>query len=395
MSRLVRALRTPQRYQLNKRSLGVVQGGHPWVFRDHLSTAAAALADGQWLALYDGGNQIVAHGVFQAEGAVAIRVIARGPDRPTAASLGATIDAALARREPLAAETDAIRALHGESDGVPGVVVDVFADVVVVQTYVPGIRALGRWAAVRVARTLGKSIVIEKPPKRGRGTGDTVRLLRGAALPALVHFREGAMTLAASPTAGQKSGTFLDLRGLRRDLAARELAGARVLDLFSYTGGLGRACVQGGATRVLHVDASLDALTFGAAHHADAGTHEWLKADIFEWLPTLDRAEKFDVVIVDPPSMTSSMDQVPRVLAAYEKLYKAAKGHVTDGGLLVACCCTSRVVRGAFRHTVGTALGKGFGLDRELEVEVDHPVGFPQADYLKIMIFRSRRPAAG
>lgn len=393
--RPARALRTPQRYQLNKHALAVIAGGHPWVFRDQLSSAATALADGQWLALYDGANQIVGHGIYQAEGAVAIRIVARGPARPDAASLGAVIDAALARREPLAAETDAIRALHGESDGVPGVVVDVFGDVVVVQTYVPGARALGRWAAARVARALGKPTIVEKPPRRGRGAGERVRLLRGAALPDVVAFREGPLRLAASPVAGQKSGTFLDLRGLRRELAGRDLAGARVLDLFSYTGGLGRACVAGGAREVLHVDASEDALAFGAAHHADAGAHRWQRADIFEWLPTLDRGDKFEVVIVDPPSMTSSMDQVPRVLAAYDKLYRAAKGHVTDGGLLVACCCTSRIVRGAFRHTVGTALGKGFALERELTPEVDHPVGFPQADYLKVLVFRSRRPAPG
>lgn len=400
MTRAPRALRTPQRYQLTKHALAIVEGGHPWIFRDQLSTAALALADGQWVRLVDGANRVVGHGIYGAEGAVGIRIVSRGPDRPTAASLGAAVDAAIERRRPLLDETDAIRALHGESDGLPGVVVDVFGiggrdATAVVQAYAPGTFALARWAGMRVADRLGVGTVVEKAPKRGRGSSDVPpRLRRGAAIPELVRFREGPLTLIASPAAGQKSGTFLDLRGLRRDLAGRDLAGARVLDLFSYTGGLGRACEHAGARQVWHVDASEAALLLGEAHHAaDAAKHTWIEADVFEWLPALDPAERFDVVIVDPPSMTSSMDQVPRVLAAYKRLYLAARKHVAPGGLLVACCCTSRVTRGEFRKTVGGALGGGggFDLERELPAELDHPVGFPQADYLKILVFRSRR----
>ncbi len=393
---MTRALRTPQRYQLTKHALAILETGHPWIFRDQLSSAALALADGQWLALYNGQNQIVGHGVYQASGAVGIRVIARGAERPTAASLGAVIDAALARREPLWAETDAVRVLHGENDGVPGVVVEVFRDagVAVVQPYGPGLFALARWAARRIADRYGVATIIEKPPKRGRGASvETPRALKGA-VPEIVRFREGTRAMVASPAAGQKTGTFLDLRGLRRDLAARDLTGARVLDLFSYTGGLGLACATAGAKEVWHVDASETALQLGDAHHGvGPAAHTWIEADVFDWLPELDATAKFDVVIVDPPSMTSSMDQVPRVLAAYEKLYKAARRHVAPGGLLVACCCTSRVARHEFRKTVGGALGggKGFDLERELAPEIDHPVAFPQADYLKVLVFKSRR----
>jgi 23S rRNA G2069 N7-methylase RlmK/C1962 C5-methylase RlmI len=413
-----RALRTPQRYQLTKHSLAIVEAGHPWIFRDQLSSAAQALADGQWVALYGPDNRVVAHGIYQAEGAVGIRVLTRGPDRPTAASLAGVVDAAVAKRAPLAAETDAARLIHGENDGLPGVVIDRFADTLVVQAYAPGTRALARWCAGRICARgpngersetnregaipalpagRGRSPlgIVEKPPKRGKGGGEHVRALRGP-VPEVVRFREGALTLAASPAAGQKSGTFLDLRGLRRELAARDLAGARVLDLFAYTGGLGLACERAGATSITHVDASEAALLFGEAHHTlDPARHTWIEADVFEWLPAHDRAERYDVVICDPPSMTSSMDQLPRVIAAYERMYRAAKGHVTDGGLLVACCCTSRVARGLFRKTVGDALGRGFALEKELTPEVDHPVAFPQADYLKILLFRSRRAPGG
>jgi 23S rRNA (cytosine1962-C5)-methyltransferase len=215
-------------------------------------------------------------------------------------------------------------------------------------------------------------------------------------MPGEVRFREGGLTLVASPATGQKSGTFLDLRGLRRWLAGLDLGGKAVLDLFSYTGGNGLAAEQAGAAAITHVDASEDALRQGEAHHVvDPARHTWIEADVFEWLPAVERGRRFDVVIVDPPSMTSSMAQVPRVLAAYRRLYQAARYHVADGGWLVAACCTSRVTRAEFRRTVGGALGRGFALERELPAEADHPVGFPQADYLKILVFRSRRGAAG
>src|SRR5262249_48938896 len=150
-----RARRTPQRYQLNKHALAAVERNHPWVFRDQLSSAAGALADGQWLALYDGHNRVVGHRIFEAEGAIGVRVVARGPGRPDAASFAAAIDRALDRRADLRRETNAFRAVHGESDGLPAVVVDVFDDVVVVQTYSAGTEALGRFAAAHVARAVG------------------------------------------------------------------------------------------------------------------------------------------------------------------------------------------------------------------------------------------------
>ncbi len=389
-----RALRTPQRYQLTKHALAILDKGHPWIFRDQLSSAALSLTDGQWIALHDGANQVVGHGIYLAEGAVAIRILSRGPERPTAATLGAIVDAAVTRRAPLRAQTDAIRVLHGENDGLPGVVVDVFGKVGVVQAYAPGTLGLARWAAARIAGQLGLDTLVGKPPKRGRGGGEGVRLLRGREVPAVVPFHEGPLTLKASPGTGQKSGTFLDLRGLRRELAARDLAGARVLDLFSYTGGMGVAAEHAGAAEIWHVDASEDALLFGEANHTvDPAKHTWIEADVFDWLRDLDPAARFDVVIVDPPSMTSTMEQVPGVLATYKRLYGQARRHVAPGGLLVACCCTSRIARHEFRKVVGSALGGGggFDLERELTPELDHPVAFPQADYLKILLFRSRR----
>jgi 23S rRNA (cytosine1962-C5)-methyltransferase len=228
-----------------------------------------------------------------------------------------------------------------------------------------------------------------RPARRRRGPPLPARVLRGE--PAeLAFFEEEGLRYAVDLAEGHKTGTYLDLRALRRAVATAPLAGARVLNLFAYTGMLGRAAEAAGAASITHVDQSQRALDFAAAHHVtDPARHTFVAADIFRWLPALDPAEQYDVVIVDPPAMTSRASQVPNVLAAYRKLYRAAEAHVRPGGLLVSACCSSRVPRDVFRKTVRGALPERFTLERDLPPEPDHPVGYAQADYLKILLWRA------
>ena len=383
---------TPRRYQLRKDALAIVQRGHPWIFRDQLSSAAGVFRDGDWLRLVDGQNRVVAFGVFEAEGAIAIRILRRGEHRPDAAWFTAQLAAALERRGSLVARTDAIRLVQGESDGLPAVVIDRFADTLVATSYSAGTDALARYllaACARLATPVAGPArnMILRPARRRQGDARPARVLRGEA--GIERFVEDGLPFAVDLDAGQKTGTYLDLRGLRHAIATAPLAGSRVLNLFAYSGMLGRAAERGGAAHITQVDASARALDFAAAHHVDdPAKHAFVVADVFDWLPGLDRASSFELVIVDPPAMTSSIAQVPKVLAAYRKLYRAAGSHVAPGGTLVAACCTSRIERAVFHRTVREALGSGFAsefaMERELPVEVDHPVGFPQADYLKI-----------
>ena len=379
----------PQRYQLGKRALAVLAGTHPWIFRGLVSSAADALADGQWLALYDGANQVVGHGVYAAEGALAIRILARGPSRPRGEDFLARIDRAVAKRAKLRVGTDGFRAVHGESDELPGVVVDVFGTTVVAQSYGAGLDALARLAAMRVARSVGATgVVLRDGHRRVGGVAAPPRVIAGT-VPDLAWFREGSLRLAARPVSGQKSGTFLDLRGLRKWVAAQPLAGTRVLNLFAYTGAIGLAAEHAGATAITQIDRAADALEFAAAHHVvDATRHRFITADVFDWCK--DGAGRFELVIVDPPSMTSRIDQVPGVLATYRRLHAAAAARVAPGGTLVVACCTSRISRTQFRDQARINLRERFALVHELKPEVDHPVSFPEADYLKVLVFRER-----
>jgi 23S rRNA G2069 N7-methylase RlmK/C1962 C5-methylase RlmI len=434
-----------RRYQLTKEAVAIVYRDQPWIFRDHLSSAAKVFHDGDWLRLVDGSNKVIGYGIYDAEGAIAIRIVRRGEAKPDAAWLRATLKAALAKRAPLFERTDGIRLVHGESDGLPGVVVDRFGDTLVAQSYTHGADALTRFAAIALANELKIPNVLLRPAHRRHAEDAPPRVLRGSA-PAIAHFTEDGIAYAVDLAGGQKSGTYLDLRGLRHAIATNlasaapapdpnapsivsaaakaarraqkakppsddvgttraptrsarptrppieaSFKNARVLNLFAYSGMLGRAAESAGATSITHVDASERALAFAKANHAaDAAKHEHITADIFHWLPALPAGELYDLVIVDPPSMTSNKQQVPAVLAGYKKLYRAAAPHVKPGAFLVAACCTSRVERTEFHETVASTLGPGFEHVLDVPPELDHPVAFPQADYLKIEIWRRR-----
>lgn len=378
-----------RRYQLRKDAVAIVAAGHPWIFREQMSSAANVLRDGEWLRLVDGQNNVIGYGIYEAEGAIAIRMLRRGRDAPNAAWLRDTLSIAIAKRTNIAAT--GIRLVHGESDGIPAVVVDRFGDTLVVSSYSSGADGLARYVAhaLRAGDIVGPATsVVIRPARRRRGPPQPARVLRGTA-PSVVTFEEHGLPFAVDLEGGHKTGTYLDLRALRHALVTMNLTCKRVLNTFAYTGMLGRAAEAAGAASITQVDQSERALAFAAAHHVvDASKHTFVTADVFEWLPF--HNDKYDVVICDPPAMTSKKAQVPNVLAAYKKLYRAAERLVAPGGLLVSACCTSRVERKQFQSTVRAALPERFTLERDVPPEPDHPVGFPQADYLKILLWRSR-----
>jgi 23S rRNA (cytosine1962-C5)-methyltransferase len=380
-----------RRYQLRKEAVGVVMSNHPWIFRDQLSSAAAVFGDGDWLKLVGGNNEILGYGIYEATGAIAIRILKRGSDRPDAAWLRGRIAAALDKRKDLVIRTDGIRLVNGESDGIPAVVADRYGASIVVTSYATGADGLARYVACALGGDIAGPArhVVLRPARRRHTDPPAPRVIRGE--PGFAaSFGEDGVAYAVDLD-HQKTGAYLDLRGLRRAIATSPLTGAHVLNLFAYTGMLSKAAELAGAAEIVSVDQSDRALGFAQAHHVvDPARHRFIAADVFAWLPA--HTGVYDLVIVDPPAMTSKKVQVPSVLAGYTKLYRAAARTVRPGGTLVAACCTSRITRDAFRSCVATALGPSFEHVHEISPEVDHPVNFPQADYLKISLWKRVQP---
>ena len=327
---------------------------------------------------------------------------ARGSGAPDAAWLRATARRARSPRAQRSPSTDRAAPVHGESDGIPAVVADRFGDTIVVASYARRrrrARALRR--ALLRARRRPRSSRPRAPSWRARARRRaptrSPRARSAARRREVATFRRGRRsTIAVDLAAGHKTGAYLDLRGLRRAVAAAPLAGARVLNLFAYTGMLGRAAEAAGAARDRRRSiASERALAFAAAHHVGRSArapplrHGRRRSS---WLPALDPAR--DVRPRDRrPAGDDEPDRrrSPRVLAAYRKLYRAAAAHVRPGGALVAACCTSRVERAAFRRDRRPrARRRASRSSASSPPELDHPVGFPQADYLKIRLVAPR-----
>lgn len=386
---------TFKRYQLKKEAVRALEQNHPWIFRRWISTAANVFSDGQWLVLYDGHNQIRGYGIYEATGAIAIRVLRYGSEPPNLSYFASQVKLALEKRHELKQTTGAYRAINGESDAFPGIVIDVYGAVAVLQTYCAGADALGRWVMGLVAQQLKLSGCLWKSPQKRLDKSAGQRRLRGT-VPDSVGFDEGDMHLCADLSGGQKSGVFLDLRGLRRLVRGLALRGKRVLNLFCYTGTIGLAAEMAGAESIVQVDCSERALEFARrCHTVQSHRHQFIEADIFSWIKELPEEEMYDLIIVDTPALTSQSSQLPQVMKSLANLYQVVAKHVAPSGYLIACDCTSRITREAFQEMLDKQLAaskelgrrRRFRKRRSLPPEIDHQPGFTQADYLKVEVF--------
>jgi 23S rRNA (cytosine1962-C5)-methyltransferase len=334
-----------RRIELDKRTAKAVQDGHPWVFADALPRGGPRV--GEEVELVDRFDAFLGRGLAEGRGpGPAIRVLTRDPRAPDLRRLvlDRLDDALSLRRRVLPADTDAYRLLHGEGDGLPGLVVDRYGPTLVLR---PDSAA---WAAHRPLlvellsrRVEGVDAILHKP-KRG-----DVEPWWGEA-PESSAVLEAGRRYRVRPGHGQKTGFFLDQRDTRTHVQGLVAAGDRVLNLFSFTGGFTVAAALGGAARVVSVDLSASILDDCREqlplNDLPVEPHGFVAADLFEWLPQEARrreAEVFDVVICDPPALARKGADLPQARDAYRRLHEALAPRVARGGLLVTCSCTARL----------------------------------------------------
>lgn len=377
--------------------------GHPWIYDESVTSRSHDGRPGDLAVIFDDDRTFAAIGMWDPDSPICIKVLHAG--RPTAidaAFWDRRVAEAIERRRPLidSPRHNAYRLVHGENDGLPGIVVDDYDGTVVAKIYTEGwIPHLAELVPILVDRIDPTSLILRLA--RSVRPRPELGIVEGASLygpppDEPVMFLENDLVFEAHPTTGQKTGHFLDQRDNRarvRTLAA----GRRVLDVFSCTGGFSVHAAAGGADEVHSVDLSLPAIEAVArnmdhnrrvsavaacrqvGHHGDA-------FEVMEGL--LRRNERFDLVIIDPPSFAQKQASVDGALAAYERLSRLGFALTTDGGTLVQASCSSRVSADDFFHAVHfTARREGVEL-RELDRTdhpIDHPVGFTQGAYLKAL----------
>ncbi len=376
-----------------------VAAGHLWIFSNEVDTAATPLVDfepGSLAAVESDRGKFLGYAYVNPRSLIAARILSRHQGfQPGQGLLVHRLNVALALRARLYPRPY-YRLVHGESDELPGLVVDRYGDTLVVQLGTAGMEAQKALILAALEKVVKPSVVVFKNDSGAReleGLPSYVEAAKGA-LPEEVEVLEGDCRFRAPLSAGQKTGWFFDQAANRRQFLATLPPGARVLDAFSYVGAWGVLAARAGAA-VTCIDSSATALE-AATRNAErngvtVATH---KADVFEALEQLHAArEKFDFVIIDPPAFIKRRKDAGKGEAAYKRLNQLAMQLLPRDGLLVSCSCSYHLEPDALLDAIQKA---GRHLGRFVQVLAtggqapDHPVhpAIRETRYLKAFLCR-------
>jgi 23S rRNA (cytosine1962-C5)-methyltransferase len=376
---------------------------HPWVFSGAVAQVQGSPADGDTVKVVDDTGNFLAWGAYSAGSQIRVRIWSRDAGQSIdAAFFRSRLLQAIAARQALGLESqsDALRLVHGESDGLPGLVVDRYAAVLAVQFLSSGAE---RWRDVLTELLLeltGAQGIYERSDvdvRRLEGLVERRGLLCGV-VPERVQIMENGLKWWVDVAAGHKTGYYLDQRDNRARLRSLA-AGREVLDCFTYTGGFALSALAGGAASVLAVDSSADALALGrqnlALNGLDAGRIDWQEGDVFQVLRGLrDRGRSFDLIVLDPPKFAPTAAQAQQAARGYKDINLLAFKLLRPGGLLFTFSCSGGIDAGLFQKIVaGAALDAGADAQivDSLHQAADHPVSlhFPEGAYLKgLVVYR-------
>ena len=371
---------------------------HPWVFSGAVAKAQGAPGPGETVSVWSATGEFLAVAAYSPDSQIAARVWDWDDREIDAAFFGERIGQAVAQRRALMGETAAARLVHGESDGLPGIVADRYGDTVVMQLNSAGADRWREAIADALLAASGASRVWERSDADVRqleGLSPVVGPLRGKREPTRSVIDEEGVQFAVDLEQGHKTGFYLDQRDNRQQL--RALANGRdVLDGFCYSGGFALNALAGGANSVLAVDSSAEALEL-ARGNAELNTlpqPEWMEGDVFQLLRKFrDSRRSFDLVVLDPPKFAPTAAHAEKAARAYKDINLLAFKLLRPGGLLMTFSCSGGVSGELFQKIVA-----GAALDADTDAQVvarlgaasDHPVAlnFPEGDYLKGLICR-------
>jgi len=374
-------------------------GGHLWVFSNELREVPRDIAAGETVQLFTNDGRLLGAGFFNPQSLIAFRLLTRDEVQPDRDFFRSKLLEALKLREKIypESETNAWRLVHGESDGLPGLVIDRFDRAFVLQSFSAGID-LHLPLFCELLRELfdPKAIVVrnESPLRELEGLPLYRETVLGESDDMQQVIRDGGVSYRVNILEGQKTGFFLDQRENRRHIR-KYAAGADVLDVYTNDGGFALNAMHAGAKSTTMVDISQEALQRAEqnARMNGFGDFSIVAADAFQTLGQLRQENRsFDLVILDPPSFTKSRKTVPTALKAYTKLNRLGAQLVRNEGFLATASCSHHVAEEDFLAAVqlgATQAGKHLRLISRAAQPPDHPVllSMPETSYLKFACF--------
>jgi 23S rRNA (cytosine1962-C5)-methyltransferase len=382
----------------------MVKKGHPWVFEGGITKQSAQGTAADLAIIYDQQkNKFLAIGFYDPHSPIRVKILqAHQPAQINADWFAEKIKAAFTKRKPLLkTDTNSYRLIYGENDGLPGLICDVYDKVLVVKLYshcwisrledvLPALLEVSQaeTAVLRLSRLL-----LQNGDLQGY---ENAQILFGKLDNEVVIFREHGLLFSANVIKGHKTGYFLDHRHNRKRIG--ELAhGKVVLDVFAYAGGFSVHALAGGATEVTSLDISVQALQMAVENVALnnlTNRHKTMAVDAFEGLKQLQQqGQQFDLIIIDPPSFAKQLAEVAGAKNQYQRLALLGAALLKPRGILLLASCSSRVLAEDFFGFMTEALEQGgyrFEVLEKTEHDVDHPIGFSEAAYLKSIYLQLR-----
>jgi len=380
--------------EITRRGAERLQKGHLWIYRSDVAKAPGAKA-GDVVAVVDGRRRFLAKAFWSAASQIALRIVTRDEEAVDEPFLAARLASAAGLRQRAFPGETAWRMVHGEADLLPGLVVDRYGEVLVMQTLVPATEQRKDLLADLLVSAHGAATVVERNDVRVReleGLAQVKGVLRGAA-PGVTEYREGEVRLRIDVLEGQKTGAFLDQR--ENHVRAGEYAAGRCLDCFSYAGGFALQLARR-ATEVTAVEMQPTAAGLLRANAAlNATTNlEIVEQNAFDYLR--DRSEEapaWDMIVLDPPAFAKNKESLAGARRGYKEINLRALQILKPGGILVTASCSYHLSEALLEELVLEAArdaGREVQLLERRGAGRDHPVllGVPETRYLKCLVAR-------
>lgn len=374
---------------------------HPWVFSGAIARIDGAPHSGQMLRVRASDGAFLGWGAYSPASQIALRIWSWDEAQPVdGALLRARLTQALALRAALVPAQQAVRLVHGESDGMPGLIVDRYLDTLVLQASSAGAAQRREEIADLLLELTGCTRVYERSDAEVMGLeGLPVRTgpLRGDAPEDVSTVEENGIRFDIDVAGGHKTGFYLDQRDNRAQVRALA-AGRSVLDVFCYSGGFTLNALAGDAAQVVAVDTSADALALARTNLARNGFDpqrvEWVEHDAFQYLRRLrDQRRTFDLIVLDPPKFAPTAAHAERAARGYKDINLLAFKLLAPGGCLATFSCSGGIARELFQKIIAAAASDakvGAQIVRWTAAAADHPVAlaFPEGEYLKGLLCR-------
>jgi 23S rRNA (cytosine1962-C5)-methyltransferase len=376
-----------------------VRRRHPWVLSGSVARVEGSPEPGDWVRVVSAEGEGLGFGHYAPASQIRVRLLAFGKQAPDDGLLAARIAAAVERRaaDPLLHGTNALRLVNAEADGLPGLVVDRYADTLVLRCSSAGMHARAACVADALRATTDAQACYQRDDgtaARRDGFEAGQGVLWGDVSAEPVSIEEQGRRYEVDLVRGQKSGFYLDQRDAR-DLVERLARGRRTLDLFCYTGGFAVAAARGGASDLTLVDSSAAALATARrnlSHNGDFESSRLVEADAFEFVRHDDAG--YDLLVIDPPPLAKRKTDVQRAARAHKDVLLFALRRAAPGAFVLVFSCSHAIDATLFRQiTFGACLDAGRSVQvlATLGAPSDHPVSIdhPEGAYLTGLLLRA------